>query len=110
MLLDPRRAAKTQAAVGATLCGLALIVGACNREANVPNGVYDIRGAVVTVDSTQKTVELDHDEIPGVMAAMDMPYPVSDAKLLAGLKPGDSVRGKLTVASGTFTITSLQKR
>lgn len=87
-----------------------MTIGGCKRDSASPNGVYDIQGAVVSVDSAQKTIDLDHAAIPGVMAAMDMVYSVSDAKLLAGLKPGDSVRGKLKAESGNFTITTLQKR
>ena len=92
------------------LAGLALIFAACQSKTETPNGVYDIRGAVVALDSAKKTIELDHEEIPGVMAAMSMEYPVAEPKVLQGLNLGDSVRGQFKVESGNYTITSLQKR
>ena len=92
------------------LAGLVLIFAACQSKTRTPNGLYDIRGAVVALDSAKKTVELDHEQIPGVMAAMSMAYSVADPKVLQGLNPGDSVRGQLKVKSGNYTITSLQKR
>ena len=88
---------------------LVFVFTGCSAKTETPNGVYDIKGTVVAVDATKKTVELDHAEIPGLMAAMDMAYSVADAKILAGLKPGDTVRGKLKAQSGDYTITSLAK-
>ena len=92
------------------LAGLVLICAACQSKTETPNGVYDIRGAVVALDSAKKTVELDHEEIPGVMPAMSMEYSVVDPKVLQGLNLGDSVRGKVKVESGNYSITSLVKR
>ena len=89
--------------------GLVLIFVGCRDKTVQPNGVYDIKGTVVTLDTAKKAVELDHEEIPGIMAAMDMAYAVADPKLLAGLKLGDTVLGKLKVESGNYTITSLAK-
>ena len=89
--------------------GLILLFVSCRDKTATPNGVYNIKGTVVALDITKKTVELDHEEIPGVMEAMDMAYAVADAKLLAGLKPGDTVLGKLKAESGNYTITSLAK-
>ena len=71
---------------------------------------YNIKGAVVALDTSAKTVELDHEAIPGAMRAMRMTYPVADAKLLEGLKVGDSVRGVIRVERQSYAITSLQKR
>lgn len=88
---------------------LVFVFTGCSAKTETPNGFYDIKGTVVALDTTKKTIELDHEEIPGVMAAMDMAYSVADAKILAGLKPGDTVRGKLKAQSGDYTITSLAK-
>ena len=94
----------------ALFASVVLLFAGCKKETAPPNGVYDITGTVVSTDSAAKTVELDHEEIPGVMAAMDMAYSVADPKILAGVKAGDSVRGKLKAESGNYTITSLSKR
>ena len=95
--------------------GLALVLAGCSNQTG-PTGqdaakVADIKGKVVSVDPAKKTVELDHEAIPGLnMRAMKMEYTVADPKLLEGLKPGDSVQGKVKAESGRYTITSLEKR
>lgn len=88
--------------------GLVFILAGCQGQA--ASRVYDVKGTVLAVDSAAKTLELDHEEIPGYMQAMKMTYPVADAKLLEGLNAGDSVLGKLKVGSRSYTITSLAKR
>ncbi len=71
--------------------------------------LYDVRAKVVAVDKEKKTVTLDHEDIPGLMKAMEMKFPVEDAKVLEGIKPGDQVRGRLKVKSGEHVITELQR-
>jgi len=72
---------------------------------------YDIKGTVVSVDAAEKTVTLDHEDIPGHMAAMNnMPFHVEDAKLLDGLKKGDRVQGRLKKTDSGDLITKLEKR
>jgi Cu/Ag efflux protein CusF len=34
---------------------------------------------------------VDHEEIPGFMAAMEMSYPVTPPSLLDGINPGDKI-------------------
>ena len=43
--------------------------------------VYDLRATVVAVDAAKNTVTLDHEDIPGLMRAMKMTFPVEDAKI-----------------------------
>jgi protein SCO1/2 len=54
-----------------------------------PDAGYDIKGKVMAVDPAKPAVTLDHEDIPGLMKAMEMEFGVEDAKLLEGLKPGD---------------------
>ena len=71
---------------------------------------YDIRGKVESVAPDRNAVILDHEEIPGFMAAMKMEYKVSDPSLLKGLKAGDRVHGRLEARSGgDYVILALQK-
>jgi protein SCO1/2 len=93
---------------GVVIASLVFILAGCQRQA--ASRVYDVKGTVVAVDPAAKTLELDHEEIPGYMQAMRMTYPVADAKLLEGLSAGDSVLGKLKVGSRSYTLTSLAKR
>jgi protein SCO1/2 len=54
---------------------------------------------VVAVDSNAGTVTLAHEAIPGYMAAMTMTYPLKDKWAFDVLKPGQTVRATLVVAS-----------
>jgi protein SCO1 len=52
---------------------------------------YHLEGTVVSIDRQQKRVTVDGKDIPGFMAAMTMPYPVSDDQTLNRVKPGDQI-------------------
>ena len=71
---------------------------------------YDLKAKVVAVDMDGKTVTLDHEDIPGLMKAMEMTFSVENQKMLEGIKPGDRVQGRLKVKSGDHLITELHKR
>jgi protein SCO1/2 len=71
---------------------------------------YAIKGKVIAVDAAKPAVKLDHEEIPGLMKAMEMEYSVANADLLEGIKEGDEVQGHLKVDSGNYVITDLEKR
>jgi len=70
---------------------------------------YDVKAKVVAVDKDKKTVTLDHEDIPGLMKAMEMKFTVEDGKVLDGIAAGDKVHGKLKVKSGDYMITELHK-
>jgi protein SCO1/2 len=59
--------------------------------------VYDVRGVVRELRPAEREVVIRHEVIPGYMQAMTMPFPVRDAALIRGLKPGDVVTLKLHV-------------
>jgi Cu/Ag efflux protein CusF len=71
---------------------------------------YDIKGKVVSIDREKKVITLDHEDIPGHMKAMEMPFALADVNVFEGIKPGDMVKGKLKVEAGKSTITELQKQ
>ena len=71
---------------------------------------HDLRGKVVSVDKAGKSLTVDHEEIPGFMGAMAMPYPVKDETLLENLSPGDPVNAQVVVdSSGTMWLENIQK-
>lgn len=72
--------------------------------------MHDIRGTVVAIALDSGTVNLDHEEIPGLMAAMKMEYQVQDVGMLDGLKPGDRVAGRLRARDGEYLIVALEKQ
>jgi protein SCO1/2 len=77
--------------VGAALC---LLLGGCGSTSAPPQTQarrFQLKGKVISVDRPQQRILVDHEEIKGFMAAMAMPYPVSDPKLLDVAQPGDQI-------------------
>ena len=89
-----------------------LAVAGCtgSDQKNSAGKQYPIKGKVVAVDQSKPAVRIDHEEIPGLMPAMEMDYPVEDARLLESIKAGDRVQGQLRAESGKYVITRLEKR
>jgi protein SCO1/2 len=92
--------------------GVPLAFAGCKggEQASSAGKQYAIKGKVLAVDPSKLTVKLDHEEIPGLMKAMEMDYPVETAKVLEGIKIGDQVQGHLKVESGKYIIVQLEKR
>jgi Cu/Ag efflux protein CusF len=81
--------------------------GASEGKKSGADNLYDIKGKVVAVDAKERTVKLDHEDIPGLMRGMtNMPFTVEDAKLLEGIQVGDEVEGKVRK---DYVITKLKK-
>ena len=83
----------------------ACLVPACRRDA-ASGGArrYPIQGRVVEVDLANRSVTLAHEDIPGFMPAMTMPFVVlgGDAALLQAITPGDSLRAVLVVPDSRY--------
>jgi protein SCO1/2 len=58
---------------------------------------YRLKGTVVQVDKAQQHLVVNHEEIPGFMGAMTMPYPVVDTQTLEKLSPGDQITADVVV-------------
>jgi protein SCO1/2 len=58
---------------------------------------YEVRGQILSVDPARREVLVDHEDIPGFMPAMTMPYKVNDPALLDGKNPGDLITATLVV-------------
>ena len=61
---------------------------------------HEGRGLVLHVDKGKAMVTVSHEEIPGFMDAMAMPFAVRDPKSLDGLQPGDRIRFRMGVSHG----------
>ena len=73
------------------------------------NGDYPAKGTVTKINTELGSVEMDHDEIVGVMPAMRMEFYVTDKKLLNGLKAGDRIDFTLRYKDGTEMVTAISK-
>jgi protein SCO1 len=70
---------------------------------------YHVRGVVTRVEPEQNSVTIRHEEIPGLMAAMTMPFHARDAKELEGIEPGDEVLFRLTYTGEDAWIENISK-
>ena len=71
---------------------------------------YPIRGKVVDIAADRKSVTLDHEDIPGLMPAMEMELGVTEPSVLEGLEPGMMVEGDLRMRGRGAAISRLVKR
>jgi thiol-disulfide isomerase/thioredoxin len=68
---------------------------------------FDVNGVVAGVHQDRQVIDLVHDEIPGYMPAMQMPFPVERPELLEGLRMGDQVSFHLTITNAAATLTDI---
>jgi FtsP/CotA-like multicopper oxidase with cupredoxin domain/Cu/Ag efflux protein CusF len=66
--------------------------GPASPEPAASSHLHEAHGVVVSIDARKSRLLVDHEEIPGFMAAMVMNYFVSPATLLQGLRPGEKIR------------------
>lgn len=73
------------------------------------DGDYPGKGKITKINLDLGSVEMDHEEITGVMPAMRMEFYVSDKKLLAGLSVGDRVDFTLQYKDRAEVLTAIKK-
>ena len=87
-----------------TIIALGLAAGlaaACGRTDN--ERTYQLTGQMLVVKPGTNEVLVKHDDIPGFMPAMTMPYTVKDGALIKDRAPGDLITATLVVApEGAF--------
>jgi protein SCO1 len=71
---------------------------------------FHVNGVVRSVETDGQTVLIEHEDIPGFMPSMTMPFTVKDPALVRGLKSGDRVRFTLLVTKDDSWITQLECR
>jgi protein SCO1 len=90
---------------------VALALLACGRLTNSDQGAdhYDTRGVVRGFSPDRATVEIQHENIPGLMPSMTMPFVARDRKQIADLKIGDAISFRMTVTKKDFWIGNVEK-
>lgn len=70
---------------------------------------YDFRGKVISIDKAKKEATIEHQDIPGYMDAMTMPFPIRQDSVWDVLTPGSEIRADLVVdnAKGQFWLENL---
>ncbi len=61
---------------------------------------YEIKGKVVSADQANHKVTINHEEIPGYMEAMTMPFTLLDDWVYPELTPGAEIQATLVVDTG----------
>ena len=77
------------------------VAAACNREPDART--YQLTGQILVVKQETNEVLVKHEDIPGFMPAMTMPYTVKDPALIKERAAGDLITATLKVApEGAF--------
>jgi protein SCO1/2 len=79
-----------------------LFLAACNFSAGE---TYEVVGTVLEVEDA--SILVDHEEIPGFMDAMIMPFS-ADPNLLRGLARGDRIKARLLVANANSQLIGIE--
>ena len=101
----PRWTAKL-GSVAIVLATIVLTTMVACRQAPPPKR-YELTGQILAVKPERSEVLVRHDDIPGFMPAMTMPYKVQDSALLTGRKPGDVIKATLVVGEVESYLSSL---
>jgi protein SCO1/2 len=90
------------------LCALVLLAG-CTSKPKEPQNVqrYPIEGKVIAVNAPTKEITLQHQDIPGYMKGMTMPFRIQDEWVFNVAKPGDELHGTLAVGPDRAYITDV---
>jgi protein SCO1 len=87
----------------AMLCVLAAAASCSNAKR------YEMRGQVLGVNRDKMEILVKHDDIPGLMAAMTMPWKVETANMLETIGPGDIIAADIVVDNDQGVITKITK-
>lgn len=71
---------------------------------------YQGEGRVISTNERRPSIEIDHQEIKGLMPAMTMEFYVKDKSLLADLKAGDHIEFTIDNGVGGVVITRIEKK
>jgi len=107
------------------VCVALMLIAACgNQPANKPSAPtpasgpaaavqtnsYQGVGTVKALNPNQPAIEIDHEEIVGLMPAMQMEFPVTESALLNGLAVNDLIDFTIENSTGEMKIIAINKK
>jgi protein SCO1/2 len=95
------------AAIGFLVCIL-LFVSGCGKQSKQPLR-FQVRGVVQGLPPDHQTIAVEHEDIPGFMPSMTMPFTARDRNDISGLKPGDAISFRLNVTEHDSWIDEVRK-
>ncbi len=87
--------------------GLLAVLAACSSPPSART--YQLTGQILVVKPETNEVLVKHEDIPGFMPAMTMPYAVDDPAWLTDRLPGDLITATLTVGAERATLSAITK-
>jgi protein SCO1/2 len=95
----------------ALIASLALALLGCGRSTSPSAAAqhYETRGVVRGFSPDRSTIEIQHENIPGFMPSMTMPFIARDRKEIADLKTSDAISFRMTVTQKDFGIDNVKK-
>ena len=78
--------------------------------AAVQSTQYQAEGVVKALNPKGPAIEIDHAEIKGLMDAMQMEFPVTDANLLNGLAVNDRIDFTVENATDGMKVVAIKKK
>ena len=71
--------------------------------------IFEVKGVVLEVKPREKSVTIKHEEVPGYMPSMTMPFDVRTTNELAGIEAGDPVLFRLNVTDTEGWVDQIRK-
>jgi Cu/Ag efflux protein CusF len=62
------------------------------------------------VNPKARSIEIDHQDIEGLMPAMQMEFPVTDPSILNGIAVNDRIDFTIENAAGEMRVTAIKKK
>src|SRR5215510_1338508 len=78
--------------------------------AAVQTNSYHGVGVVKSLNPKAPAIEIDHEDIEGLMQGMQMEFPVTDASILNGIAVNDRIDFTLEDNAGVIRITAIKKK
>ena len=93
-----------------TACVAVALLG-CGRSISLDQGAdrYETRGVVRGFSPDRSAIEIQHENIPGFMPSMTMPFVARNPKEVADLKTGEAISFRITVTQKDFWIDNVKK-
>ena len=78
--------------------------------AAVKTNIYQGVGIVKSLNPKRPGIEIDHEDIVGLMPAMQMEFPVTESALLNGVAVNDRIDFTIRDGTGEMTVIAIKKK